>query len=121
MLEYTPQSTSLRGWDIEQVDAVWCVWLWIDRPAQAGTIRYLSRGQALSESSRNSLINVFFGGYDINISYNVRIIADGKKGDIISQFIQFCKVFDEQINIHGKHSLKVKETLQIYHNYNGPE
>ena len=47
------------------------------------------------------------------VDVRVKIIYDGKQGDIINQYVIFSRVFDEQIKIHGKTELAVKETIRI--------
>ena len=41
------------------------------------------------------------------------MIKDGEEGDIISQYVRFCRVFDEQTKIHGRTIKAVEETIQI--------
>ena len=44
---------------------------------------------------------------------SAKILYDGKKGDIINQYIAFCRVFDEQTKIHGRTMKAVEETIRI--------
>ena len=60
-----------------------------------------------------SLSDTFFGGKDIGVDCKVKIITDGKKGDIINQYVRFCHVLDEQIKIHGRTRKAVEETIRI--------
>ena len=60
----------------------------------------------------------FFGGKDIAIEARVRIIYDGKQGDIINQYIAFTKVFDAQRKKHGYTRKAVEETIRICKNKN---
>ena len=55
----------------------------------------------------------FFDGDDICVDCFVKVIKDGKEGDIISQYVRFCRVFDEQVKIHGKTLKAVEETIRI--------
>ena len=41
------------------------------------------------------------------------VLLNGKKGDIINQYIVFTQVFAEQIEIYGKTLKAVKETIRI--------
>ena len=49
-----------------------------------------------------SLKEDIFGGEDIGIDLKVKVLYDGQEGDIIYQYIEFCKVLTEQIKIHGR-------------------
>ena len=60
-----------------------------------------------------TLKDTLFDGEDICIDCKVRVIKDGKKGDIISQYVRFCRVFDEQVRIHGRTLKAVEETIRI--------
>ena len=60
-----------------------------------------------------SMKDAFFDGADIDVDCKVRIITDGKKGDIIKQYVRFCHVLDEQIRIHGRTRKAVEETIRI--------
>ncbi len=41
------------------------------------------------------------------------MIYDGKKGDIINQYVSFTRVMDEQVKKHGKTKDAVRETIRI--------
>lgn len=43
----------------------------------------------------------------------VKVIHDSKQGDIINQYIIFCRVFDEQVKLYGRTEKAVKETIRI--------
>ena len=60
-----------------------------------------------------TLKDTLFDGEDICIDCKVRVIKDGKKGDIISQYVRFCRVFDEQVRIYGRTLKAVEETIRI--------
>ena len=47
------------------------------------------------------------------VDVRAKILYDGKKGDIINQYIAFCRVFDEQTKIHGRTMKAVEETIRI--------
>ena len=59
-----------------------------------------------------SLSDTFFGGKKV-IDINVKVITDGKKGDIIYQYVTFTKVVNEQIKLHGYTKNAIEATLQI--------
>ena len=47
------------------------------------------------------------------VNVKAKIIYDSKQGDIINQYIVFCRVFDEQTKIHGRTMKAVEETIRI--------
>ena len=60
-----------------------------------------------------SLSKNFFNGHKCCIEAKVRMIYTGKRGDIIYQYITFCKVLDEQIKKYGYTRKAVQETIRI--------
>ena len=60
-----------------------------------------------------SLRDTFFDGKDISVDCKVKVITDGKKGDIINQYVRFCHVLDEQIKVHGRNRKAIEETIRI--------
>ena len=60
-----------------------------------------------------TLKDSFFDGDDICVDCTVKVVKDGEKGDIISQYVRFCRVFDEQVKIHGRTLEAVEETIRI--------
>ncbi|MCR4876207.1 MAG: hypothetical protein K5922_03440 [Clostridiales bacterium] len=50
---------------------------------------------------------------NIFVDVKAKIIYDSAPGDIINQFITFCRVFDRQIKEHGRAREAVEETLRI--------
>ncbi len=63
--------------------------------------------------SELSLKENFFDGKDISIDCKVKVLSGGQKGDIISQYVRFCHVFDEQVKINGRTRKAVEETIRI--------
>ena len=57
-----------------------------------------------SKPEEISLKENFFGGADIAVDCKVKVLLDGKKGDIINQYVRFCQVFHEQVRIHGRNT-----------------
>lgn len=49
----------------------------------------------------------------IFVDVKAKIIYDGKQGDIINQYVNFTRVFDEQVKLHGKTEKAVMETIRI--------
>lgn len=60
-----------------------------------------------------TLSEEFFGGEDICIDVRVKMIYDGKKGDIINQYVVFTKVCNEQVAIHGRTRKAIQEAIRI--------
>ena len=60
-----------------------------------------------------SLSQEFFEGADIDIEVKAKVIYESDKGDIINQYIIFCKVFNEQTKLHGMTQKAVTETIRI--------
>ena len=47
------------------------------------------------------------------VNVKAKIIYDSKQGDIINQYIVFCRIFDEQIKLYGRTKKAVDETIRI--------
>ena len=50
---------------------------------------------------------------EIFVDLKVKIIFDSKQGDIINQYVSFCRVFDEQVRLYGRTEKAVLETIRI--------
>ena len=55
----------------------------------------------------------FFGGDDSVLDVKVKMIYDGKEGDIINQYVAFTKIYNEQVKLHGRTREAVLETIRI--------
>ena len=55
----------------------------------------------------------FFGGEKVAIEVTVKMIYDGKKGDIINQYVSFTRVLNEQVKKHGRTRDVVREAIRI--------
>ncbi len=60
-----------------------------------------------------SLSKEFFDGLEIDIDIKAKVIYESDKDDIINQYIIFCKVYNEQIKLHGMTKQTVTETIRI--------
>ncbi|MCI9079081.1 MAG: hypothetical protein HFH68_09210 [Lachnospiraceae bacterium] len=60
-----------------------------------------------------SLSEEFFGRKDTGIELKAKVIYDGKNNDIISQYVNFTKVYNKQVKKHGKNKKAVLETIRI--------
>ena len=71
------------------------------------TGRRVGRPEAVSFSEE------FFGGKECAIEVKVKVIYDGKGNDIISQYVAFTKVYNEQVKQYGRSREAVTETIRI--------
>ena len=60
-----------------------------------------------------SLSKEFFDGKEICLDVKVKMIYDGKEGDIINQYVRFTKVCNEQVSLYGRTRKAIKETIRI--------
>ncbi len=54
-----------------------------------------------------------FGTNESSLEIRATVIRDGKKGDIINQYVKFTRIFDEQVFLHGRTREAVLETIRI--------
>ena len=60
-----------------------------------------------------TLSEEFFHGEKTALEVTVKMIYDGKQGDIINQYVTFTRIFNEQINLHGRTKTAILETIRI--------
>ena len=60
-----------------------------------------------------SLTEEFFGGKECGIEVKVKMIYDGKKGDIINQYVLFTKICKEQMKLYGRSQKAILEAIRI--------
>lgn len=60
-----------------------------------------------------SFAEEFFSGQECCLDIKINMIYDGKKGDIINQYVTFTKIFDEQVKKYGLVEEAVRETIRI--------
>lgn len=60
-----------------------------------------------------TLSEEFFGGQECGIDAKIKVIYDGREGDIISQYISFTKVCKEQVALYGRSREAILETIRI--------
>ena len=65
-----------------------------------------------------SLSDSFLNGEECDLNIKVKVITDGKKGDIISQYVRFTQIFNEQVQKHDRTRKAVSETIRICTNEN---
>ena len=76
-------------------------------------IYVLYTGERKTRPSEISLSQEFFGGKDCGIDVRVKMIYDGKEGDIINQYVLFTKICNEQMKEHGRTRKAVMEAIRI--------
>ena len=70
-------------------------------------------GDRKTKPEEISFSEEFFGGEEICLDLNVKMIYDGNTGDIINQYVTFTKVCNEQVKIYGRTRKAIKETIRI--------
>ena len=60
-----------------------------------------------------TLSEEFFDGEQSALEVRVRVLSDGKQGDIINQYVTFTRVYNEQIQKHGRTMDAIRETIRI--------
>lgn len=70
-------------------------------------------GERVENPARLSLKDEFFGGVPAAIDTDVNVIYLDDSHTIINQYIIFCKVFNEQMTLHGRTIDAIKETIRI--------
>ena len=70
-------------------------------------------GKRVSKPEYVSLSEEFWGGEKCAIDVKVKMIYDGKNNDIISQYVTFTKVYDEQVKLYGRTREAVTNTIHI--------
>ncbi len=70
-------------------------------------------GDRKTKPSEISLSQEFFGGKECCLDVKVKMIYDGKEGDIINQYVIFTKVCNEQIALYGRTQKSILEAIRI--------
>ena len=70
-------------------------------------------GERKSKPEYLYLSNEFFDGEESAIEVKVKMIYDGKEGDIINQYLTFTKIYNEQVKLYGRTREAVLETIRI--------
>lgn len=70
-------------------------------------------GERKDQPKTLSLSEEFFNGKECAIEVKVNVIYDGKENDIISQYVTFTKVYNEQVKLYGRTRKAVTETIHI--------
>lgn len=70
-------------------------------------------GKGKKQREEIVLSEEFFGGEQVAIEVRVKVIYDGKKGDVINQYVTFTRILDEQVAVHGRTKKAVQEAIRI--------
>ncbi len=70
-------------------------------------------GERADRPETISLSKEFFGGKECAIEVKVKVLYGGKGNDIISQYVDFTKVYNEQVKQCGRSREAVTETIRI--------
>ena len=70
-------------------------------------------GDRVSRPEQLTLSKSFFGGRETALDVRVRMIYDGKEGDIIAQYVMFSKIYKKQRALYGQTQKAVQETIRI--------
>lgn len=76
-------------------------------------IYVLYTGERKTRPSEISLSQEFFAGKECGIDVRVKMIYDGKEGDIINQYVLFTKICNEQMKKYGRTRKAVIEAIRI--------
>lgn len=60
-----------------------------------------------------SLPDSYLGGDNSVLDFKVKVVPDGKDGDIIQQYVRFTKIYNEQVKLYGRNAKAVYETIRI--------
>ena len=83
----------------------------VELPRPELYVIYTGNRKIRPESLR--LSEEFWGGGECAVEVKVKMIYDGEKGDIISQYVSFTRIYNEQIKLHGRTREAVLETIRI--------
>ena len=64
-----------------------------------------------------SLADEFLNSEKERIDLIAKVIRSGRNGDIIDQYIEFTRIHEEQIRLHGRTEEAIRETIRICRNH----
>ncbi|MCD8364280.1 MAG: Rpn family recombination-promoting nuclease/putative transposase [Clostridiales bacterium] len=70
-------------------------------------------GDSVIDKEYISLSETFFGGKQTSLDVRVKVVVDGKEGDIINQYVVFTKVINDQVKIYGRKREAITEAIRI--------
>lgn len=75
-------------------------------------------GDSVIEKEYISLSETFFEGRQTVLDVRVKVVVDGKEGDIINQYVVFTKVINDQVKKYGRTREAITEAIRICKNRN---
>ena len=60
-----------------------------------------------------SLADEFLNGEKARLDLTAKVIRSGRNGDIIDQYIEFTRIHEEQVRLHGRTEEAIRETIRI--------
>jgi len=60
-----------------------------------------------------SLSDEFFGGKETALNVTIKMLYGDDRTSIIGQYVRFCKVLNEQVDLHGRTCEAITETIRI--------
>ncbi|MCD7863827.1 MAG: hypothetical protein LUG61_10055 [Lachnospiraceae bacterium] len=73
----------------------------------------LYTGNRVLDKECITLADEFFGGKQIALEVRVKVLTGGEDGDILSQYVAFTRVMNEQVREHGQTMFAAEETIRI--------
>ena len=70
-------------------------------------------GDRKGHPAKINFCHEFFGGEQGNLDLTATVLYGDGQGDIISQYVTFCHVLDEQYRKHGRTAEAVREAIRI--------
>ena len=61
----------------------------------------------------NTVDKVFFDSKEYAVEVRAKVIYGEGEGDIITQYVMFCKVLKEQVKLHGMTRKALRETIRL--------
>ncbi|MCD8015076.1 MAG: hypothetical protein LUG99_18250 [Lachnospiraceae bacterium] len=75
-------------------------------------------GDSVIDKEYISLSETFFEGKRTALDVRVKVVVDGKEGDIINQYVVFTKVINNQVKRYGRTREAITEAIRICKNRN---
>lgn len=73
----------------------------------------LFTGESSYKPEMLSLSECFFNGKSTDIEVKAKMVYDSNDGDIINQYVNFCKIYTEQYKIYGRTKETIEKTIEI--------
>lgn len=70
-------------------------------------------GERKTKPEYISLSEEFFNGEECFIDAKVKVLYGTNEDDVISQYVMFTKIYNEQVKLHGRTRKAIKETIRI--------